>query len=712
MVDETRRRLGSAAYGQSYRRLADALSTRGTVSAVVVGVGLLALLLVVFRLAPLGRLPGYPAVILAFLIAVVLPGVLLQRAVLNAGTGLLTRVAVAPALGLALAALPAFVALELHTDLDRFAIMYAVFAAAVCGESVLFWRGEQAAEPEESTADRGNPLLIVLLGVVLAGVVTTPFWAEDRLAGDFDDWTYMAYVREYLDTDRMNEAEPFLGTGEAVTPRMRDNVWVLMQALVSDASDVPPHDVLLEYLRPVLTLFAVLATYALTRTLFRGTTVAALAVAFQLGYAFLDLAPHEGMGRNLFLRISEDKMVAALVLFPVGLVFLTHYVARPAVATFAGFALVVLAVSFVHPVPLAFLGITIVSFAALRAWSLRSVRPLGPLALLLVPVAIGSVWPFVQRQLLADTAPELFGTEESAITFRDYFRVVELGGGLVIGNYHMILHPLMLAAVALMPLVWLLSRRALANQLLAAMTVGALIVFFVPLLATPLAEVMTPQTLWKVPWMIPVAPVLGYLTYEATQRLASLRVVAAERLRSLVVALAPAGAVVLALAAGLAVQEQYARKDAGAFYEGTRSSSSFPGHDRSIFLGGIDRAFSGLWRLKPYQEELFAYLERFPAGSVVLTEPQALNHILPGVLAGIHPVDFGGAAGEGERRDDVTAFINGELTEPSELDGIIDRWGVDYIAVREAEPENDPLLTYPRVSLFEEIAPYEVYAVR
>jgi hypothetical protein len=709
MVDEARSDLQAGAYPQTSEALEPAIARRAA-RGVVAALGVLALLLVVFRATPLDRLPDYPAVVLAFLLSVAVPGYFVQRALLN-GAHPLAKLAAMPGLGLALIALPGFFALEVHTSLDRFEVMYAVFAAIACGVSVLFWREDHDAA-ESQTRDTISPLVLVMLLIVLGGIVTTPFWAKNRVSGDFDDWTYMAYARDYVGADHMNQHEPFFGTDDAPTPRMRDNVWVLTQALVSDTSGMPPNEVLLEYMRPMLTVLVLLATFALTWTLFKHTTIALLAMAFQVGYALIDLSPHEGMGRNLFVRISEDKMIGAFMLFPIGLVFVARFIEKRSPASVVGFTLIVLAISLVHPVPLAFLAITIGAFAALRLLQDRDVRSAAMLALLLVPVGAGSIWPLVQRQLLHGTAPQLFGTEESAITFRDAFRFTKLGHGLLIGNYHMIVNPVVIAAIMLAPLAWLLARRRLGNEMLAAMTGGALIVFFVPLIATPLAKVMTPQTLWKVPWMIPVGPILAYLTFEGTRRLASFGAIAAGRLRGfMTMAVVPAAALVLVLVVAVLVQEQYIRADGGTYYDGTRGGSFLPGPNESIFLGGIDRGLSGTWRLDPYLKNVVDFMGRnIPPGSVVLVEPNQLNHMIPGLLPDVYPVDFGGAAGAGERRADVTLFTRGQLDQ-NELGGVIDRWGVDYIAVHETASANRPLVTYYRVQLDQGVGPYELYKV-
>jgi hypothetical protein len=412
------------------------------------------------------------------------------------------------------------------------------------------------------------------------------------------------------------------------------------------------------------------------------------------------------------MRISEEKMVGAFLLFPIGVVFVTRFVERRDVLSAAGFSLIVLAISFVHPVPLVFLAIAIGSLAVLRLVQHRDVRATVMLCALFLPVAAGSIWPLVQRQLLQGSAPELFGIEDSAITFRDTFRVIELSYGLVIGNYHMIMHPLVILAIILAPVAWLFARKQLGNEMIAAMTGGALVAFFVPLFSTPLSNIMTPQTLWKVPWMIPIGTILAYVCVEGTGRLASLGPISSGRLRrGVTMAVIPATLLVVVLGGALLVQEQYIRADGGAFYDWTRPDSYLPGPDESIFLGGLDRGRSGTWRLDPYLEELVAYMdENMPAGSVVLAEPNQLNHMIPGVLPRLYPVDFGGAAGEGQRREDTQVFIGGNLKD-AELDQVLERWGVDYIAVRETQPANEHLLEHPYIVQEAEVVPYIIYRV-
>jgi len=690
-------------------------ASRRAATVLVAAASVLALLLVVLQAQPLAALPGYPAVLLAFATVLCVPGFVIAWACLRGRADALTLLAASPAFGLALAAAPGFIALEGHTSFAAFKVMYAFVAAAGCGVA-LFLRGANGREPEpRGEREQGMVLLVAAVAIAFGGILTTPLWANDRLAGDYDDWTYMAYVREYIDAGSLNESEPFLGTDEEVNPRMRSNVWVLTEAMLADAADVPPAELLLEYLRPVLTVAAVLAAYALTRALFRAIAPALLAAAFLVGYALIDLSPHEGFGRNLLLRISEDKMVGAFVLFPIGLLFLLRFVEERSRASYAGFTLVVVALAVVHPVPLVFLAIAITCFAALRAAVARSRRPLIDGALLLLPVALAAVWPFIQRQLLIDVAPDLFDTGDSDITFRDEFHVVHFGFGLLMGNYHMVLHPLVILAVVLAPLVWLGGRSSAGHQLVLAVAAGALAVFFVPVLATPVANLMTPQTLWKVPWMIMVAPALGYATWrlaEAARRWGRPRLLWSGRIFSrLAGATLPVLGATVVLGGALVVQELYFRVDGGDFYDWNSPHTIVPGTEQSIFRGGLDRGFSRTWRLTPYDEELFGFIERnIEPGSTLLIEPTLLNHLLPGMIDDIHPVDFGGTAGAGRRREDVSAFAAGKLSL-AEIDDLIDLYGVDYVIVTEVGRANQALQGSSRLLFIDEEAPYAIYVV-
>lgn len=684
-----------------WRGRAASLAQRRPAMAVLTSTAVLAVLLAVLLGRPLSVLPAYPAVVLVVALAVLLPGWIVARALLRDADGIV-QIAVAPAIALALMAGPGIIALEAHLTLDDFALMYAAVAAVAAGATALFAPSTSTGDAEpgpESAA--GNVLLIAMLAIVLGGVVTTPFWAAGRLAGDFDDWTYASYVREYMDTGSLNAEEPFFGTGEAVNPRMRSNVWVISEALIADAAGVGPLELLQNSLRPVITVLAVLAAYALSRTLFRSRTIGLLAATFFLGYALLDLSPHEGIGRNLFLRISEDKMVGGFIIFPVALIFAALFTAKRSLPLYIGFAATVFALSVVHPMPLLYVGAALAVLAALRLVSERSIASVAGIALLLVAVGAASIWPFVQRQLLADVAPWLFETAEDAEHLRQEFHHIVLGGGWLISTHHMIMHPLVLASIALTPVVWLLSKRSIGGQFVLSLTGAALLLLFVPLFATPVAKIMAPSTLWRVPWMVPVAPVLAYATFAVAQRISS--ALDGPALRRYASVAAPGVLVVIVLSAALVVQEQYLRVDAGAFYDRTSASSLLPGTDGSVFLGGLDRAFSANWRMKDSEKKLLDYLDaNVPRGSTVLVESPTLQLLMPAYLTDVYPTqtitrtiypqgsDLAQRVGAQEAA--LGAIYRGAVPQ-DEIGSLLDHYGVDYVVVTRASPAESTIRT-------------------
>ena len=115
--------------------------------------------------------------------------------------------------------------------------------------------------------------------------------------------------------------------------------------------------------------------------------------------------------------------------------------------------------------------------------------------------------------------------------------------------------------------------------------------------------------------------------------------------------------------------------------------------------------------MTPYDEELFGFIERnIEPGSTLLIEPTLLNHLLPGMIDDIHPVDFGGTAGAGRRREDVSAFAAGKLSL-AEIDDLIDLYGVDYVIVTEVGRANQALQGSSRLLFIDEEAPYAIYVV-
>ena len=672
--------------------------------AAFVAVGGIALFTLLYYARLPSVLPGYPAVIAASAFWLILPGWFLQQALFSTRrTGVFERIAAAFLMSIALAALPGLAALRLHWSLDAFALSYGALAAIASGIA-LTWRPDREAETnedegmEEPHSVFSNLPLLLLIGVPLLAILTSPFWSGDRIARDADDLVYMAYVNEYSRGDALDTSVPSLTARPGAFGRMEINVWVVLQALVTDNAGVDPIDLLLNYLPPLMTALAVVAMFTLAKGLFRRTPIALLAALFVLVYAATDMASHDGYGRNVFLRIGEDKMVAAFVLLPVALLIGARYLSRPTYRSYLLLILAIGAIFVVHPMVVAFLGIALVSLAALRILIERSRAAIGSAAALALPWAVQaaafSVWSW---QRSGGAFPDPLGG--GGLTFRREFHIVDIGGDLVIGSYHLLLHPFVIAAIVLALPVWLVARRGIGNQVMLASVLGVLVVFFVPLVATPVADAITEQGVWRLHWLIPAPLILAYALHEAANRLLERRPEQAQphRLFGIGRRIAPVTAVVLVVGAAFLVQEHYANVDDGAFYNRTSPTSLLPWTEGSIFLGGVERMFSSDWRLPESGRDVLKHLDGNVApGSEVLTY-RWISRFFPGALQNIRPVDYEGAPDLGARSDLVTAFENDALSE-AELEQAVREYGVGAVVmvIKEGSPINSSRRSFAR----------------
>ena len=672
--------------------------------AAFVAVGGMALFTLLYYARLPSVLPGYPAVIAASAFWLILPGWFLQQALFSTRrTGVFERIAAAFLMSIALAALPGLAALKLHWSLDAFALSYGALAAIASGIA-LTWRPDREAEAnedeslEEPHSVFSNLPLLLLIGVPLLAILTSPFWSGDRIARDADDLVYMAYVNEYSRGDALDASAPYLDARQGAFGRMQINVWVVLQALVTDSAGVEPIDLLLSYLPPLMTALAVVAMFTLAKGLFRRTPIALLAALFVLVYAATDMASHDGYGRNVFLRIGEDKMVAAFVLLPVALLIGARFLSRP---TFRGYLLLILAIGaifVVHPMVVTFLGVALVSLAALRILIERSPAAAGSAAALALPWVMQAAAFFVWSRLRSGGAfPDPLGGE--GLTFRRTFHIVDVGGDLIMGSYHLLLHPFVIAAIVLALPVWLVARRGIGNQVMLASVLGVLVVFFVPPVATPLADAITEQGVWRLHWLIPAPLILAYVLHEAVNRLLERWPEQAQPHRLFVIGrrIAPVTAVVLVAGAAFLVQEHYANVDDGAFYNRTSSTSLLPWTEGSIFLGGVERMFSSDWRLPESGRVVLKHLDGNVApGSEVLTF-RWISMFFPGALDNVRPVDYEGAPDLGARSALVTALENGALSE-TELEQAVREFGIGAVVlvISDESPISNPLRSFAR----------------
>ena len=644
--------------------------------------GLFILLATVTFTDLLSILPGYPAVIVAFILWWMLPGWWLQRVlVANRRVGPVEQAVLAFVMSMALAAVPGLLALRFHWSLEAFAMAYALLAAVVSGMSLL-WPTQQHQEKDQADeephgAASGTTMLLILVAVPLLAIATSPWWAGDRIARDADDLVYTGYVTTYVHSNELDASVPFLNARPGSFSRMEANVWLVLEALVAKTADVEGFDLHMHFLPGILTILAVASMFALAKGLFRSTRLALFAAALILVYAFLDLAPQEGFGRMLLLRMAQDKMAASFILVPVGILLGAWYLERPSPSAYVAVLLAAAAALVVHPFGLMSLGIALASVAALRVLVNRTRESFMSAAYLIGPWLVlgigflGWSWLFAERV-------EIF-----APYLRRKFNVTDVPGGMIVGNYHLLLHPMVLAAIVLAVPAWLLAPRNIGNQVLLGVVAGVLLIFFVPFVATPIAEATREEAVWRLHRLIPVALILACVLHYGMLKLSAIS--NAGGLSSLVsplsLAAAPSAVVLLVFAAALLIQEQYAVADDGSFYNRTSQTELLPWTGGSIFLGGAERAVSSDFRPSEIEAKLLDTLAReAPPGAVVLAIPDVSTRFLESVLNQVRPIDYFGAPQIQERRAARDAFFAGELIGEA-LEEMLDRFHVDYVVV-------------------------------
>ena len=633
-------------------------------------------------------LPGYPAVILAFAFWCVLPGWFLQRALFaTKSTGLVERVAGAFLMSMAVASVPGLLGLRFNWSIEGFGLAYAAAAALASGLSVLISSepepseaGDAADDKAETSGSVPSTVLLALIAIPLLAIFTAPWWEDGRVARDADDLVYATYVAEYQD-DGLDASEPFADTKRGAFGRMQLNVWVVVQGLLADSAGVAGLSLLIAYLPPIMTLLVVASMFALAKGLFQNDQIALLACLLLIIFGGLDLSPHEGFGRNIFLRIGEDKMVATYILLPVGLLLSARYLERGGLRFLLAALFAITALFVTHPLALMFLGAVLAALALVRMTAERSIASLARSGLLFAPWAVAAVGLYLSSTLGGGRVI-LIGEQ-----FRRGFHVTELPGDQIIANFHLIQHPFVLASIFLAPAIWMLSRRSLGLQVLLASVAASLAIMFIPPIATAIADIINEESVWRAHWIIPAPLILAYGLHRLIQILSDKPLMLGVRLSQGMAVLM--GVSALGVGAFL-IQEHYVIADDSTSsytsrYYRTSPTTVLPWLNRSIVLGGIERAFSSEWRPPPTEAALLEFLqEHAPPGSTVLMPPTISDRFFPAALRDVRSAAFPGGSTFPLREAFVYAYYNDNLDEfaPGEdVETMLDGFGVDYVVV-------------------------------
>ncbi|MCA1848362.1 MAG: DUF6077 domain-containing protein, partial [Actinobacteria bacterium] len=254
-------------------------------------------------------------------------------------------------------------------------------------------RPEQTARPETAFAvsDRGGLLWVPFLALVAALTYISRINAPSYFG---DIWVYLSWVREFLSGDSLASEEPYFG-GAVSLSRARINGWLLEQAASSRVSGVDPVDLVFSYLNPALVVVALLAFYALARTLLKSEKAALFCGCLYALFFLVHLSVSRlTFGGEFIQRLPEDKLATKFLFLPLALAFAAAFLESGRRVYFWSFAFVCCAVMAVHPIGLAIIGISMAGFGILHlaanprsreAWARISAMGLAGVAVIAVP---------------------------------------------------------------------------------------------------------------------------------------------------------------------------------------------------------------------------------------------------------------------------------------------------------------------------------------
>lgn len=399
--------------------------------------------------------------------------------------------------------------------------------------------GIPAEPPAESFVEPPEPFTRWLWAPFLALGVALAFVSRTRTpVVDADTWVYLAYVREYLNTDKLALFNPYFGDKLEVMSRVKINGWLLEHAAFSRVAGIDPVNLVLRYLAPTLIIVALLAFYALARSLFKSELAGILAGSFYTLFLLVNLnASQFSFGGEFVGRMVQDKFATLFLFLPIALCMAVGYVESSKKRYLAFFLFLCWAVVTIHPVGIAIFGLSMAGFGlfyvavnwrSIGAWLKMVALAVALLSVALVPVLFAlvsgeSVSAVLYSADIGETNPKVLA---NMVFVRPEWRHIWLlGDDLYIMHPYLILNPTMLLAYVLgVPfLLWRL-RRSLAAQLLLGVLLVPTVVCYVPQIATFVGDrVIAPGQLYRMAWPIPVASVLilswmGWEAVKAAQR--------------------------------------------------------------------------------------------------------------------------------------------------------------------------------------------------
>jgi hypothetical protein len=552
---------------------------------------------------------------------------------------------------------------------------------------------------------------LALLGGGLAFVATR------RVPNKYDDaWVYLSWVRGFVGAERLALRDPYFGERIAGLSRVKVNGWLLEQAALSRVSGLDPIEMVLRYLTPTLVVVALLAVYALARTLLKSERAAVVSASVYALFHVVFIEPSvHNVGAELAVRIAEDKHAARFLILPVALLSAALFVEGRRWRHLGLFAFLCWTTVAVHPSVLAVLGLCMLGFGlahvaanprrraawagmaalALAMWSVV----LGPLLLLFTGESPAAV---LYSADINATPPEVL--EYTVFITESWRHIYEFGDGSFMMHPWLLLNPAILGAYVLgVPFLLWRVKSSLAAQLLLGGLVVVGVAVYVPPVATFVGErLIVPGLLWRLAWPIPLLGLLtvGWMAWEALGY-------AETRLQGVGIGRGATRALPLALVAVL------------------MALAAPPALAKAV---GLYRGFEVARTSNYHPDPIFPWIRDNLKGPGVLFARDSVNNVIPAYSTS---VDVVSQRGEGMIRDrdelerragsgigiprrylDVHDFFFGPTLD-REAHEILRRYGVDYLMVYADGPLDRRLRTLPGFSAVDGAprAKYGLYAV-
>jgi hypothetical protein len=423
--------------------------------------------------------------------------------------------------------------LLLEGSLDVYLWMAGAIIAAFLVAAIL--RTFRQSVPAEDDGPRGDSswwlwVPFLLLGAALA------FASRLRVPGANEDiWVYLAYVRDFLSTDKLALYEPYFGNQTGLS-RAQINGWLLEQAAFSRISGIDPVELVFDYLAPTLVIIALLAFYALSRTLLKSEAAALLAGCLYALFFLIHLdSSLSSFGGEFVGRIAEDKFVARFLFLPVALAFAFVFLESRKWRYLVAFGFICWSVMTAHPVGLAIVGLSVGGFGLAyvavnwgrgEAW--RRVASLGAALLSVVFIPALLVFAATGESLTAVLSDADINSNDPdvlanmAFVRPEWKHVYEIEDGSYIMHPSLVLDPVVLGALVLgTPFLVRRLKSSLSTQLLLGVLFLSVFVCYVPPVATFVGDhIVLPGQIWRLAWPIPLAALLtvGWMAWEATRR--------------------------------------------------------------------------------------------------------------------------------------------------------------------------------------------------